>query len=59
MFFFLQDTKDSVSSMTLLGGSSPFVFLSERQSLAAATLPALISLSKCLTSRFTSHFFYF
>ena len=37
----------------------PFVFLSERQPMAASNLPVLISLSNCLTSSFTSDFFCF
>ena len=46
-------------STTSFRGGTPFVFLSERQPMAADTLPALVSLSNCLTSsffRFFSHF---
>ena len=45
--------------MTSFRGSTPFVFLSERQPMAADNLPVLISLSNCLTSTFTSDFFCF
>ena len=40
-------------------GSTPFVFLSERQPMAADIMPVLISLSNCSTSLFTSDFFCF
>ena len=45
--------------MTSFRGSTPFVFLSERQPMAADILPVLISLSNCLASSFTSDFFCF
>ena len=45
--------------MTSFRGITPFVFLSERHPMAADILPVLISLSKCLTSSFTSDFFCF
>ena len=44
------------ASMTSFRGSTPFVFLSERQPMAPDILPVLISLSNCLTSSFPSHF---
>ena len=45
--------------MTSFGGSTPFVFLSERQPMAADILPVIISLLNFLTSSFTSDFFCF
>ena len=45
--------------MTSFSGSTPFVFLSAREPMAADVLPVLISLSNCLTSSFTSDFFCF
>ena len=45
--------------MTSFRGNTPFVFLSEKQPMAADTLPVLISLSKYLTSLFNSDFFCF
>ena len=45
--------------MTSFGGSTPFVFLSERQAMTADILTVLISLSNCLTSSFTSVCFCF
>ena len=46
-------------SMTSFRGSTHFVFLSERQPMAADILPVLITLSNCLASSFTSDFFCF
>ena len=45
--------------MTSFLGSTPFVLMSERQPIAADSLPVFISLSKGLTSSFTSDFFCF
>ena len=45
--------------MTSFRGSTPFVFLPERQPMAADILAVLISLSNCLASSFTSDFFCF
>ena len=45
--------------MTSFRGSTSFVFLSERQPMAADFLSVLISLSNCLTSSFISDFFCF
>ena len=45
--------------MTSVRGSTPFVFSSESQPMAADILTVLISLSNCLTSSFASDFFCF
>ena len=45
--------------MTSFRGSTLFVFLSERQPMAADIFSVLISLSNCLASSFTSDFFCF
>ena len=45
--------------MTSFRGSTPFVFLSERQPMAADNMLVLISISNCLTSSFTSDFLCF
>ena len=42
--------------MASFRGKTSFVFLSERQAMAADILPVLISLSNCLTFSFTSDF---
>ena len=44
------------TSMTSFRGSTPFVFLSERQPMAAVFLPVFISLSNCSTFSFTLDF---
>ena len=45
--------------MTSFRGSTSYVFLSEKQPMAADILPVLISLSNCLLPSFTSDFFCF
>ena len=56
VFFSFRILRTVFPSMTSFEGSTPFVFLSERQPLAADILPALIILSNFLTSSFTSSF---
>ena len=57
--FFFRILMTVFPSMTSFRGSTPFVFLSERQPMAADFLPVLISLSNCLASSFTLDLFCF
>ena len=57
--FFFSILRTVFPSMTSCRGCTLFVFLFEKQPMAADILPVLIGLSNCLTSSFTSDFFCF
>ena len=57
--FFFRILRTVFPSMTSFRGSTLLVFLSKWQTMAADTLPVLISFSNCLTSWFTSLFYCF